>query len=421
MPANRLISISIVNFQIMALKDKSNVLRVLAPSQVPNLPKSGVQKSGLKLLELGEFKVLPCRVMQQHNHKHCGFYHSYKDKRRVSGYSADLCPMADNCARGDSCPKAHNRVEQLYHPDKYKTKFCTQYPDKLDGCDYAQYCSFAHSDQEIKLPLIHHMKRDHSFYMYQFKTVWCPFIATHDKALCVYAHNWQDYRRNPNDSPYEAVACGRWKAGTFILSYEQGGCRDMTECKNCHGWKELEYHPGEYKTKPCAAGINCTRQPDCPYYHSPKDSRCGSRPVQPPPGFDSTEDKENLSFPPPVLPSLPSLPPPPLVSEDDYDIFSDIATYVGHKPVATQDLSLFHLPPEPSQLSIRLHIDEYAVPSRLLCPLTGRIMHDPVVFPEDGRTYEYSALVKVLGGRGEPLKRNEQVWREIAEVTSSWM
>jgi len=31
---------------------------------------------------------------------------------------------------------AHNRVEQLYQPEKYKTKFCTYYPNNIGACDY---------------------------------------------------------------------------------------------------------------------------------------------------------------------------------------------------------------------------------------------------------------------------------------------
>lgn len=46
----------------------------------------------------------------------------------------------------------------------------------------------------------------------------------------------------------------------------------MEECDKCHGWKELEYHPEFYKTKPCANGEACIRN-DCGYYHSLDDRR----------------------------------------------------------------------------------------------------------------------------------------------------
>ena len=52
------------------------------------------------------------------------------------------------------CPKAHNKVEELYCEEKYKTKFCTFYPNNCHNCDYGIYCSFAHSEDDIKIDLI---------------------------------------------------------------------------------------------------------------------------------------------------------------------------------------------------------------------------------------------------------------------------
>ena len=133
--------------------------------------------------------------MQQHNHKHCPFYHNSKDRKRLGNfYSADLCEYvekSEQCPFGEMCIHSHNRVEQLYQPDKYKTKFCTFYPNNLVNCDYGTYCSFAHSENDIVIELIHNLEYDDDFYMFYFKTVWCPFnLTSHDKALCVYAHNW---------------------------------------------------------------------------------------------------------------------------------------------------------------------------------------------------------------------------------------
>ena len=42
----------------------------------------------------------------------------------------------------------------------------------------------------------------------------------------------------------------------------------MEQCKLCHGWKEQEYHPENYKTKRCSNGILCKKkEKDCAYYH----------------------------------------------------------------------------------------------------------------------------------------------------------
>lgn len=88
----------------------------------------------------------------------------------------------------------------IFKIDTYKTKFCTFYPLNIDQCEYGKYCSFAHSEEDIVIELIHNLEYDEDFFMFYYKTVWCPFnLTSHDKvnyikyikkALCVYAHNW---------------------------------------------------------------------------------------------------------------------------------------------------------------------------------------------------------------------------------------
>jgi len=229
-------------------------------------------------LDLNSFKTKLCTSTAQHNHKHCPFYHNAKDHKRPGFfYSAELCECAEKegmtCPNGEMCLRAHNRVEQLYRPEKYKTKFCTFYPHSLEKCDYGTFCSFAHNENDITIELIHNYEYDDDFYMFHFKTVWCPFNLTqHDKALCVYAHNWQDYRRKPNVCAYEPNPCLNWKSTDFILNYEDG-CPNREKCTKCHGWKEQEYHPLNYKVKSCPAGKNCTKGRDCPHFHNSKERR----------------------------------------------------------------------------------------------------------------------------------------------------
>jgi hypothetical protein len=163
--------------------------------------------------------VDPCTVTEFHNHKQCPRYHGELDKRRSNQkhtYISDFCPKPAHCK--ESCGLAHNKVERLYHIEKYKQKFCSMSYGK---CCYKDFCSFAHNDQDIKTPLIHKMPRDREFYMFYFKTEWCPFNHEHNKAQCVYSHNWQDFRRKPHlfrYSPFEL--CEIWQAGTFIGTYE---------------------------------------------------------------------------------------------------------------------------------------------------------------------------------------------------------
>lgn len=242
----------------------------------------------VKYLDLSKFKIDLCKNLalgKQHNHKHCRYYHSIKDRRRILDfsqvftpynlknlYSFDLCDFyeSNKCAEQANCLMSHNRVESVYHPSKYKTKYCTKFPKNLDKCEYKDYCSFAHSHKELKTRLIHQMKRDHDFYMFYFKTEWCPFNKEHNKAQCPYAHNYQDFRRKPNVLSYDCFKmCANWRSDTFIAKYYQG-CKDMASCPHSHGWKEQEYHPVYYKTVKCSewsANKKCSRGIECPFYH----------------------------------------------------------------------------------------------------------------------------------------------------------
>jgi hypothetical protein len=204
------------------------------------------QQVVIKHLLLHDFKRFECPSRGcPHNHKSCFFFHSLKDQRRDDTlYTPELCKYAetDKCPKNERCKRAHNRVERLYHSAKYKTKFCHFYPNKISQCEYGDYCSFAHSVEDIKVRLVHHLMpsikaSDFDFFMFYFKTEWCPFNHDHNKAQCVYAHNFQDFRRRPDLFRYEVEICQDWQSGTFITSYDEG-CKRLESCKFSHGWKE---------------------------------------------------------------------------------------------------------------------------------------------------------------------------------------
>lgn len=100
----------------------------------------------------------------------------------MGNYTSEQCKNAKDCHLGDSCNYSHNRVEEFYHPEKYKLKFCQSYPQAVDACDYGNMCAFAHAESEILIDLLEHFDKDVDFYMFHFKTVWCPFSdAQHDR------------------------------------------------------------------------------------------------------------------------------------------------------------------------------------------------------------------------------------------------
>ena len=228
-------------------------------------------------LDLVNFKLLPCSIKMQHNHKQCQFFHYFKDRKRPGEfYSSDLCEYIEkdmDCPLGDKCYKSHNRVEQLYRPSKYKARFCSFFPNNIQKCEYGDFCSFAHSEQEISIDLIHLYDLDDDFYLFHYKTVMCPFNQSkHDKGLCVYSHNWQDYRRKPNEFYYEPIPCSNWKTTDFVATYE-AGCKLDKICEKCHGWKEYDFHPLNWRTKACPNGGNCSKKKECSYYHSLSEKR----------------------------------------------------------------------------------------------------------------------------------------------------
>ena len=232
-----------------------------------------------ELLDISTFKINPCPLQIHHNQKHCINYHSEKDRRRdPKSYSSEKCKFFESkqCPNGNACLCSHNNVEKLYHPEKYKTKFCNDYFQS--SCSYGGFCSFAHSEKEIEIELIHNMKQDEEFFMFYFKTVWCPFNFEHNKALCLYAHNWQDFRRKPHLFQYTNILCPNWRSDTFLCVYSDG-CSLEANCKYCHGWKEQQYHPLDYKTKACPEGKKCSRGGSCacPFYHSINDKRASDK------------------------------------------------------------------------------------------------------------------------------------------------
>ena len=166
-------------------------------------------------------------------------------------------------------------MEEFYHPEKYKVKFCSTYPDRTETCEYGEMCSFAHSEAELTVDLLHLVEeRDHDFYMFHFKTVWCPFSdMNHARDVCVYAHNWQDYRRKPHLYDYEREHCPSWIMKTFVQNYALDGCKNEYRCRCAHGWKEAEYHPLNYKIHVCRSSEASCQKPHCPYYHSEQDRR----------------------------------------------------------------------------------------------------------------------------------------------------
>ncbi len=143
-------------------------------------------------------------------------------------------PCEKGCDR-PGCLKSHNQVELLFHPDRYKTKFC----EKLESCEYGKYCAFAHSEAEIRVRLIH-LENDPCL----LKTEWCPYPSQkHDPETCFYAHSLLDYRRNPGRHYYRPERCPDWRPASYSLHYSLGGCPRQLRCSFAHSEVEIDMHP----------------------------------------------------------------------------------------------------------------------------------------------------------------------------------
>uniref|UniRef100_A0A7S4QIU1 C3H1-type domain-containing protein n=1 Tax=Alexandrium monilatum TaxID=311494 RepID=A0A7S4QIU1_9DINO len=210
---------------------------------------------------------------------------------RLSHFASDVVLVA-----GSGLGAAGGRggsTGALYHPKVYKHRFCASYPHVV-SCRRGDSCAFAHSREEIRTPLLAAEEEEqrpsaltNDFFMYRFKTLWCPVGVQHDWQTCVYAHNYQDARRHPGIG-YGPRPCPYWKRKETSLEYSQR-CPLGVRCPFSHGAKEQLYHPAYFKTVTCQdwPNSNCPRSRLCAFWH--KRSQQRARP--------SSEEEFNYKFP----------------------------------------------------------------------------------------------------------------------------
>jgi len=180
----------------------------------------------------------------------------------VNGGSAQPPPQAINGQGGSG-----------QHQQRQKRRFCTSFPE-VQLCRRGTGCSFAHSREEIRAPLleIEEERQDpeamtDDFFMYKYKTLWCPIGVQHEWHTCVYAHNYQDARR-PVSLGYGARLCPYWSKKDTGSEYSQR-CPLGLRCPYAHGAKEQLYHPDYFKTVICRdlKVKACPRHGLCAFFH----------------------------------------------------------------------------------------------------------------------------------------------------------
>jgi hypothetical protein len=160
-----------------------------------------------------------------------------------------------------------------------KRRFCTLYPE-VGLCRRGASCCFAHSREEIGASLLDPEEERQEpqaltdeFFMYKYKTRWCPIGVQHEWHVCVYAHNYQDARR-PVHIGYGPRLCPYWSKKDTGAEYTQR-CPLGLRCPYSHGAKEQLYHPNYFKTVVCRdlRGKACPRQQLCAFYHHRNERR----------------------------------------------------------------------------------------------------------------------------------------------------
>lgn len=206
----------------------------------------------IKHLNLENYKTTKCPE-DCDNIKTCPFYHTLADRRRnptQSDYNPQICHFGIHCLKKHKCVFSHNKFELKYHPLKYKKKYCKNLFD-VSKCKFGKFCADAHFDEELSCDLLHYMDFDDDFMIFKYKTEFCPFNLEHNLDKCVYAHSWEDYRRNIILFPYSNIACPNVEGHDESFEVR---CENENECQYAHGGYEIEFHPLNYKRTKCNKG-----------------------------------------------------------------------------------------------------------------------------------------------------------------------
>ena len=70
------------------------------------------------------------------------------------------------------------------------------------------------------------------FFLFHYKTEFCPIEWEHNYQKCVFAHSWDDFRRNIIKYPYGNGLCQKIESDTGI-------CKNYVHCTSSHSWYEL--------------------------------------------------------------------------------------------------------------------------------------------------------------------------------------
>jgi hypothetical protein len=109
---------------------------------------------------MATYKIHKCKDKSNHDKRMCVFWHTKNDRRRNPFevlYTCTECPNSSetqNCESGDTCLKAHNMLERMFHPELFKISMCQRGPNG-SLCERGNLCAFAHSEEDHRVPMSH--------------------------------------------------------------------------------------------------------------------------------------------------------------------------------------------------------------------------------------------------------------------------
>jgi hypothetical protein len=153
-----------MGYDASAYAQYPNMMNMTTMGQVPQAMKKNVPSAvipaceAMTMPELYKYKTTLCTSYSEgktcQRFQACTFAHGEAEKRRnpVSPYSVDYLGF-NQPIEGAKDPKyCLNQIEYYYHPDNYKTKYCTSF-GKGTPCQRGGHCAFVHQEKEMHHPL----------------------------------------------------------------------------------------------------------------------------------------------------------------------------------------------------------------------------------------------------------------------------
>ena len=143
-------------------------MKIVGKSQSSSATLKSTHKPDIKEVHskfMATYKIQKCKEKNSHDKRMCIGYHTKGDRRRNPfeiPYACTECPTSPtettNCPDGDTCLKAHNMLERMFHPELFKISMCQRGPNG-SLCERGNLCAFAHSDEDHRIPLSHTLNK----------------------------------------------------------------------------------------------------------------------------------------------------------------------------------------------------------------------------------------------------------------------